>query len=212
MKTHSHLSSLRFFPRELLAPGGVWLKKGDSIYRKKYAKTLRDIGASGNADYFYEGQFMQQMVKELQEAGAIIEGEDFLNYTAIQRDPVESEFDGLRVFGSPPPSSGAVLALILNILKGYSHVTKMDTVYNEYIHTLLLGYDFHGSDFGSLAYHRIVESFKFAFGQRLLLGDPAFNDTVNEVLYMCIRNHMAIMQNNCGHRCIHHTVGELKMQ
>lgn len=63
---------------------------------------------------------MTKMVEELQAAGAIIEEEDFLNYTAIERLPVESEFDGLRVFGVPPPSSGAVLALILNILKGQS--------------------------------------------------------------------------------------------
>ena len=96
----------------------MWLKEGDTIHRKKYAQTLRDIGASGNASYFYEGQFMEQMVKELQEAGAIIEEEDFLNYSAIQRDPVESEFDGLKMIGVPPPSSGAVLALILNILQG----------------------------------------------------------------------------------------------
>ena len=61
---------------------------------------------------------MEQMVKELRGAGAIITEEDFLNYSAIQRDPVESEFAGLRVIGVPPPSSGAVLALILNILQG----------------------------------------------------------------------------------------------
>ena len=88
------------------------------MFRKKYAQTLRDIGASGNASYFYKGQFMQRMVQELQENGAILEEEDFLNYTAIEREPVESEFDGLRVIGTPPPSSGAVLALILNILEG----------------------------------------------------------------------------------------------
>ena len=46
---------------------------------------------------------------------------------------------------------------------------------------IYVGYNFTSSDFGSLAFHRIVESFKFAFGQRLQLGDPAFNDTVNEV-------------------------------
>jgi gamma-glutamyltranspeptidase/glutathione hydrolase/leukotriene-C4 hydrolase len=106
--------------QDLLAPGGVWLEEGDVVSRKKYAQTLRDIGASGNASYFYEGSFMEEMVKELQNAGAIIEEEDFLNYSAIQRDPVESEFGGLRVIGVPPPSSGAVLALILNILHGQS--------------------------------------------------------------------------------------------
>ena len=110
--------------RDLLAPGGVWLEEGDAVSRKKYAQTLRDIGASGNASYFYKGSFMEEMVKELQNAGAIIEEEDFLNYSAIQRDPVESEFGGLRVIGVPPPSSGAVLALILNILQGQSILHK----------------------------------------------------------------------------------------
>ena len=61
---------------------------------------------------------MEQMVKELKENGAILEEEDFLNYTAIQRDPVESMFANLTVLGVPPPSSGAVIALILNILHG----------------------------------------------------------------------------------------------
>ena len=96
----------------------MWLKEGDTIYRKKYAQTLRDIGASGNASYFYNGQFMKRMVEELKENGAILEEEDFLNYTAMEREPVESEFDGLRIIGVPPPASGAVLALILNILQG----------------------------------------------------------------------------------------------
>lgn len=73
---------------------------------------------------------MKKMVEELQAAGAIIEEEDFLNYTAIERRPVESEFNGLRFFGTPPPSSGAVLALILNILEGRSGNTESN--YNYY--------------------------------------------------------------------------------
>jgi gamma-glutamyltranspeptidase/glutathione hydrolase/leukotriene-C4 hydrolase len=110
------------------------------------------------------------MVQELKQNGAILEEEDFLRYNAVEREPVESKFDGLRVIGVPPPSGGAVLALILNILNGY---------------------DFQESDFGSLAYHRIVESFKFAYGQRLRLGDPAFNDTVQEVLGYMLQDSTA---------------------
>lgn len=61
---------------------------------------------------------MEQMVRELQGAGSRIQVEDFLNYAAIEREPVETTYDGLKVIGTPPPSSGVVLALILNILQG----------------------------------------------------------------------------------------------
>lgn len=106
--------------RELLAPNGTLLKEGDILKRPLYAETLRMVAQHG-ADYFYNNlTFTSPMVDELQEYyQSIVTVDDFANYTALVKDPVVSNFSGdLTVFGVPPPSSGAVLALALNILKG----------------------------------------------------------------------------------------------
>ena len=59
------------------------------------------------------------MVSELQrDYNSVVTVEDFQNYTAIEREVVTSHFDDLEVIGVPPPASGAVLGLILNILDG----------------------------------------------------------------------------------------------
>ena len=79
---------------------------------------------------------MQQMVQELKEAGAIIEEEDFLNYTTIEREPVESYYDDLRVIGTSAPGGGAVLSLMLNILQGQLLFLKNTLLYN-FIYTYL---------------------------------------------------------------------------
>ena len=57
-------------------------------------------------------------------------------------------------------------------------------IYNYIIIIIFTGYNFTCNDYNDervLTYHRIVEAYKFAYGQRLDLGDPDFNDTINEV-------------------------------
>lgn len=104
--------------RELLAPGGKLLKKGDRITRHQYAQTLRSIGEKG-ADFFYNSNFTEELVRELREGyNSVMTMEDLQNYTAIEREVVTSQFADFEVIGVPPPASGAVLGLILNILDG----------------------------------------------------------------------------------------------
>ena len=69
-------------------------------------------------------------------------------------DPVSvSLSDDLRLFSVPPPSSGIILAYILNILKFY----ELDQNPVEI----------------PLLYHRITEAFKWAYASRSKLGDPS---------------------------------------
>ena len=117
------------------------------------------------------------MVKELNEDyGCLLSVEDFKNYTVQVKNATVSEYGDLRVHGVPPPASGAILALMLNILSGTYiqhglclHVQTVDSGYSD----LILEDD-------GLSYHRIVEAFKFSYAQHSRLGDPAFNKTVNE--------------------------------
>ena len=69
------------------------------------------------AGWFYDSDFMREMVDELRENyGSILTEKDFKEYTAIQRRPIQSHYSGLRVRGVAAPGGGVVLGLILNIL------------------------------------------------------------------------------------------------
>ena len=82
------------------------------------AKTLEDIANNG-ADYFYDSEFTEQMVKELQDDfNCLLTVDDFKSYKAVVRESIVSHYKGMDVHGVPPPASGAAIALMLNILKG----------------------------------------------------------------------------------------------
>ena len=64
----------------------------------------------------------------------------------------------LVLFSVPPPASGAVLAAILNILDSFGSMEE-DPAF----------------------YHRLVESFKWAYAARSNLGDP-FDEEITDFI------------------------------
>lgn len=103
--------------RGLLVPNGKPLKEGQVIKNDKMAKTLSKVAELG-ADYLYNSSFTSTLVRELQSQGSILSEEDFNAYTVREREVLESNFNGYRVLGATAPSGGALVALILNILRG----------------------------------------------------------------------------------------------
>ncbi|XP_053609314.1 glutathione hydrolase 1 proenzyme-like isoform X2 [Plodia interpunctella] len=117
--------------------------------------------AEKGGDELYNGSLAGDLLDDLQRVGSIITAEDLRNYEAIIEQPLEVQLGNGDVLYAPsPPSSGAILVNILNILKGYRfNASSINTTEDKI-----------------LTYHRILEAFKFAYATRTKLGDPEFLD------------------------------------
>ncbi|XP_077996270.1 glutathione hydrolase 1 proenzyme-like [Glandiceps talaboti] len=145
--------------REVFTKNGDILREGDIMTRPKYAETLRRI-AAGSSDTFYLGRLAYDIVADIQDRGGIITVDDLRNYRAKLKDPLKTTIKEYTMYSMPPPSSGGVLSLILNILEGYNFNATNTSTKEE----------------RGLTYHRIIEAFKYAYALRTQLADEDYVD------------------------------------
>ncbi|CAH3149698.1 unnamed protein product [Porites lobata] len=150
--------------RRVFTRNGKLLKKGDLLRRPQLAKTLQFIARAGSAEPFYNGKMSKSLVKEVQEAGGVMNLNDLKNYRVKFRPVLKSKLDDMTLLSCPPPTAGPVLALTLNILDGYKMGQK--DLESDPVRT----------------YHRIIEAFKFAYKYRSMLADPDYERGVNKTV------------------------------
>jgi gamma-glutamyltranspeptidase / glutathione hydrolase / leukotriene-C4 hydrolase len=93
-------------------------RTGDTMKRLTLAKTLQTIADEG-ADAFYNGSLTDQIVKEIRDRGGIITREDLVSYTVDLQEALSIDLNNsLIAYTSHAPSSGPILAFILNLLEG----------------------------------------------------------------------------------------------
>ncbi|CAF0927283.1 unnamed protein product [Rotaria sordida] len=131
---------------------------GDLMKRPKLARTLEIIAEQG-VDAFYTGELSDKIVKEIQDQGGIITKQDLADYDVDFQEALSIDLkSSLTAYTTHAPTSGPILAFILNILQGYyvheNNIKKSTTT-------------------SSLFYHRLIEAFKFAYAKRSELGDPS---------------------------------------
>jgi gamma-glutamyltranspeptidase/glutathione hydrolase len=134
---------------------GVLIPVGERWFRPEYARTLEAIAADPEA--FYKGAIADAVAKSVQERGGLMTVDDIKAYQPIWREPLSATYGGFTVYAPPAPASGAVLLSALQTLDiiapppaASKDITEVETA------------------------HKTVEALRLAYGQRNLIGDPAF--------------------------------------
>ncbi|KAE8389285.1 gamma-glutamyltranspeptidase [Aspergillus alliaceus] len=136
------------------APNGILVKQGDTMTRKRYAATLREIADYG-PDAFYKGKIARSIVRNVRSTNGNMTESDLLEYGIIRRDTSEITYRGYNLTSTTAPTSGAVGLSILKILERYT--------------------DFFQSGNEPLSTHRMNEAIRYGYARRSLLGDPDFS-------------------------------------
>ncbi|GLG96422.1 gamma-glutamyltranspeptidase 1-like isoform X2 [Gryllus bimaculatus] len=158
---------------------GRMLHMGEVVKHGKLCETLRLISERGGDD-LYTGELAKMLVADMQEMGGVFTEDDLKSYSVQWKEPVSVTLKtGETVYSVPPPGSGALLTFMLGVLDGFNFTKSSVSSVNETI----------------LAYHRIVESFKFAFAQRTELGDPDFVNTTQLVLQLTSPEYATHIRN-----------------
>jgi gamma-glutamyltranspeptidase/glutathione hydrolase len=140
--------------KRLYLKDGRMLEVGDRILNPDLARLFEELGEKG-ADWFYQGELAQEIVRTVQATGGILDLEDLASYRPLWRKPVTGNFRGYQVVSMPPPSSGGVILLeILQVLNHFP-LEQMGLNSSAYLHTL-------------------AEALKHGFADRAeYMGDPA---------------------------------------
>ena len=94
-------------------------KLGDFIIQEDLSETLSMIAEKGS-EGFYQGNFAQKIVDNIQKNGGIWETYDLENYKIVEREPIFIDYKGVKITSVPPLSSGGVvLGQALNILEKF---------------------------------------------------------------------------------------------
>ncbi|XP_055615438.1 scoloptoxin SSD14-like isoform X2 [Toxorhynchites rutilus septentrionalis] len=143
------------------ATGDIW-KEGDHLKRPDFAKTLEIIAEEGSdALYSSKGSLLPKLMQDLKQFGSIIEDSDFYSYEPRWLSPVSTKVRGENtVYSAALPGGGTILVHMLNILNGFKEHDLSD----------------------SKTWHRIVETFKHAYGIRTRLGDPSFVQGIEAII------------------------------
>nr|XP_045372984.1 glutathione hydrolase 5 proenzyme [Camelus bactrianus] len=167
--------------RQLFFNGTEPLRTQDPLPWPALAATLEAVAAEG-AEALYTGKLGQLLLEDVAKEGSRLTLQDLVSFQPEVVDALAVPLGDYTLYSPPPPAGGAILSFVLNVLKGFNFsaesVAKPEGTVN--------------------LYHHLVETLKFAMGQRWRLWDPrshpkvqsASQDLLGEALAQHIRQQI----------------------
>ncbi|XP_044005446.1 scoloptoxin SSD14-like [Aphidius gifuensis] len=143
---------------------GAIKKEGDYVKPDKICQTLLEISKNG-PDIFYNGEIGRKIIEDVQKNGSTMMMDDLKKYQVKWSKPVTTNFLNMTLYTSNFPGSGGLFAFILNVFDEFKFTPDSLKGWNNTIQT----------------YHRIIETWKYAYAVRSKMGDADYVD-MTEVL------------------------------
>ena len=144
---------------------GRKLAKGDRFYNEKLVETFEKIRTNKDSGFdslavvhlcsnwqnqaqnaFHSEPLASEIVQDINDNGGLYTVDDLLSYKLDESDALEFEFGDFIGYVGAPPSSGVILAFILNIMHNFKERGELPNQRN--------------AEF----YHKLAEAYKFAYG------------------------------------------------
>jgi len=146
--------------KQIFFKNGKPLDKGDYLFQKDLAKTLKEISTKGK-EYFYKGEFFEQLMDFSAEEKGLFQGEEWFNHQTRIIRPIRTTYRGFEIYETTPPSQGYMLLEGMNILENLSISNSLS--YNETRY--------------------MIEIKKRVFHNRLkYMGDPFNSELINQLI------------------------------
>ncbi|XP_005396460.1 PREDICTED: gamma-glutamyltransferase 5 isoform X2 [Chinchilla lanigera] len=171
--------------RQLFFNGTEPLRPQDPFPWSVLATTLETVATEG-AKAFYTGRLGQMLVDDIAKEGSQLTLKDLATFQPEVVDALEMPLGNYTLYSPPPPAGGAILSFILNVLRGFNLSAESVAQLEGRVSM----------------YHHLVETLKFAGGQRWRLWDPRshpqFQNSSQELLGEALAQHIRQQINDRG--------------
>jgi gamma-glutamyltranspeptidase/glutathione hydrolase len=140
----------------------IFLKNGETpragqrLTNADLAHSLEAIGAGGR-DAYYEGDIARELARCARANGGFFTQADFSAQRAQWREPISTDYRGVRIYQTPPPTQGIAVLQMLNLIEPFD-IGSMEYLGADHVHFLVQA--------KQIAYH----------DRDRWIADPAFTD------------------------------------